>query len=291
MNEIKYTTAPETVSITADAFGDSNKTTIYWLGGSGFLINARGTILMIDPILKTRKGAPNISEIEPEFPGVEYKMKVSYPIDSIDVPKLDGLLYTHSDVDHLAFGTARDLIALNPTIVGPVPVYQKLIEDGIDPKSMILCRSKDEIQLDNVLIEVTPADHPWQLLDVEKFGKPFRADDCVGFIINTPDGRFYLPGDTRLMEEHLTIQNIDVLALDASVDTYHLNHYGSTALAKSMSNALLLPYHYGTYDIPGHLAHCGDPMDVINQLENGSERGRIYGPGQALSLKDGKEIK
>lgn len=292
MNEIKYKTAPKTWYLTKKAFETTDKTTIYWLGGAGFLINSRGTLIMIDPILKTVSNKPKISEIEPEFSGIEYKLKVDYPINSSEVPKLDALLYTHADVDHLAFGTARDLVNLNPRIVGPTPVYQKMIEElDIKPNKVELCRSGDEIKLGDTTIEVTPADHPWQLLDIEKHGKPYRMDDCCGFIINTPDGRIYLPGDTRLMEEHLEINNIDILALDASIDTYHLNHYGSKALANSLKTALLLPYHYGTYDVPGHLAHCGDPMDILINVTNGEERGRIYAPGQPLSIKDYEEVK
>lgn len=282
MNELKYVTAPATKPLTAEAFGPSDKTTVYWLGGAGFLINARGTIIMIDPVLKTLPGQPGISEND-------LKMKVNLPIDAADVPKLDFLLYTHSDDDHLALATAKELIKLKPAIIGPTPVYRILTGIGVDPGSIKVCRSDDTFPAGSATIEVTPADHPWQLLDVEKYGKPFRPDDCVGFILNAPDGRFYLPGDTRLMEEHLKIKDIDILALDVSVCTYHLNHYGAIAMANSLSNALLIPYHYGTYDVPGHLAYCGDPNDVLNVAKQGQARGRVYAPGQPLSLKDGRE--
>lgn len=277
MNEMKYFTAPKTVPLAAEAFMPSEKTTIYWLGGAGFFINARGTLIMIDPILKTMPGKPDYSEIE-------YKLKVDLPIESKEVPRLDLLLYTHSDIDHLAIGTAKDLLKLKPKVVGPSPVYEKLTKNEADPKTIEICRPGDRIHIDDILIEVTVADHPWQLLNTKVYGKPFRIGDCCGFILNTPDGRFYLPGDTRLMEEHLLISDIDVLALDASVDTYHLNHYGASELANSLKEARLIPYHYGTFDVPGHLAHCGDPRDLLANIDNGNLRGKIYAPGEAIVL-------
>lgn len=277
MNEMKYFTAPKTMPLHADAFGPSDETTIYWLGGAGFFINARGTLIMIDPILKTMPEQPDYSEIE-------YKLKVDFPIESSEVPELDLLLYTHSDIDHLAMGTAEDLVKLNPKIIGPSPVYEMLTKNQINPNMIDMCRPGDEIDVDSVSIQVTPADHPWQLLDVKNNGKPFRMGDCCGFILNTPDGRFYLPGDTRLMEEHLSVTDIDVLALDSSVDTYHLNHYGASELANSLEDARLIPYHYGTFDVPGHLAHCGDPRDLLARIKNGDSRGKVFAPGEPLKL-------
>ena len=41
----------ETVALTAEAFGPSEGTTVYWLGNAGLLVNSRGTTVMIDPLL------------------------------------------------------------------------------------------------------------------------------------------------------------------------------------------------------------------------------------------------
>lgn len=282
MNEPKQVTAPKTMPLTIEAFGPNDKTTVYWLAGSGFLINARGTLIMIDPVLKTMPKQHYLSEIG-------LKLKVDYPIDSVDVPKLDALLYTHCDDDHLATRTAQDLSKLNAKIIGPQPVFRKLINIGVNHESVEVCRTGDQFTVGSVTIEITPADHPWQLLDPPRFGKPFRRDDCCGFMLTTPDGKYYFPGDTRLMEEHLLFRDVDVLALDVSVCTYHLNHLGAIALANSLPDALLIPYHYGTYDVPESLAHCGDPTDVFSEVIGGQTRGRILAPGEPISVKDGRE--
>lgn len=44
--------APPTQPFGKEAFASSNATTIRWLGMAGFLINSRGTAMMVDPLLK-----------------------------------------------------------------------------------------------------------------------------------------------------------------------------------------------------------------------------------------------
>lgn len=282
MKDYLQAVAPKTVPLTEKAFGPSNVTSLYWLAGAGFLINAHGTLIMIDPVIKTMPGKKDVCE-------TGLKLLVDYPIDSADVPKVDAVLYTHSDDDHMGFNTVKDLSRLDPIMIGPPPVFRKLVSFGVKPDKIEMCRIGDQFSLGNVKIDIIHADHPWQLLDVEKYGKPFRIGDCCGFIITTPDGRFFFPGDTRLMEEHLLIKDIDVLALDVSICEYHLNHHGTITLANSLSNAFLIPYHYGTFDAPDAVPHCGDPEDVLDKIVKGRERVRHLAPGQPFSIKEGQE--
>jgi len=51
---------------------------------AGFLINSRGTTIMIDPLLK----------------GFDMPVIIEFPIKTEEVPKLDAILVTHSDNDH-----------------------------------------------------------------------------------------------------------------------------------------------------------------------------------------------
>lgn len=44
--------APPTQPFGKEGFASSNATTIRWLGMAGFLINSRGTTIMVDPLLK-----------------------------------------------------------------------------------------------------------------------------------------------------------------------------------------------------------------------------------------------
>jgi L-ascorbate metabolism protein UlaG (beta-lactamase superfamily) len=286
MVEPRIVKAPATQYIDKTGFGSSDHTEIRWLAGAGFMINARGTIIMVEPLLITVNDNPLTSELNRE-------MVVDYPIKAADVPNLDAVLYAHSDTDHLGRMTAQVLQNLNLLMIGPPPVFEALVRSGIRPDLIQICRYGDKITVGCITVEVIKADHPWQLLNPARFGKPFRSDDCVGFKIITPDGTFLAPGDSRLIEEYFEMKGIDVLFLDASRCEYHINVKGATTLANYMSDALLIPYHYGTYktpfNAPDALAHSGDPEDVLCNVTNREKRERMLAPGQPLCMRSGKE--
>ena len=86
--------APATCPFGAEAFQKSDRTTLRWLGMAGFMINVRGTILMIDPLLT----------------GFDMPLLIEVPISAPDVPHVDAVLVTHSDNDHYSAPTCRDLL-------------------------------------------------------------------------------------------------------------------------------------------------------------------------------------
>ena len=85
--------APETQPFGGAAFGESDGTTLRWLGMAGFLINSRGTTIMVDPLLE----------------GFDMPIMIDMPIAAQDVPRVDAILVTHSDNDHYSVPTCRAL--------------------------------------------------------------------------------------------------------------------------------------------------------------------------------------
>ena len=85
--------APQTQVFGEEAFEASEGTTLRWLGMAGFLINSRGTTLMVDPLLGW----------------FDMPIMIEMPIAAEDVPRLDAILVTHSDNDHYSVPTCRDL--------------------------------------------------------------------------------------------------------------------------------------------------------------------------------------
>ena len=85
--------APQTQPFGGAAFGESDGTTLRWLGMAGFLINSRGTTIMVDPLLE----------------GFDMPIMIDMPIAAQDVPGVDAILVTHSDNDHYSVPTCRAL--------------------------------------------------------------------------------------------------------------------------------------------------------------------------------------
>ena len=89
--------APKTQPFGAEAFEAGTGTVLRWLGMAGFLINSRGTTVMVDPLLG----------------GFDMPVMMEFPIAAGAVPRLDAVLVTHSDNDHYSVPTCRDL-AVSP---------------------------------------------------------------------------------------------------------------------------------------------------------------------------------
>ncbi len=62
----------------------------------------------------------------------------------------------------------------------------------------------------------------WQVLDPARYGPSFGPDDCCGYLVHTPEGTIWHPGDTTLLPEHLEIPGVGVLLLDVSRGDFHL---------------------------------------------------------------------
>lgn len=92
--EKKYQSkTPPTQPFGQEAFVKLENTEIRWLGMAGFLVNSRGTTLMIDPLLG----------------GFDMPVIIDFPIEGKQVPRLDAILITHSDNDHYSISTNADL--------------------------------------------------------------------------------------------------------------------------------------------------------------------------------------
>ncbi|GHT56359.1 hypothetical protein FACS1894109_05060 [Spirochaetia bacterium] len=97
-------TAPLTLKMNAADFLPRSDTVFYWMGAAGFMLNARGTVLLLDPLLQT---LPAASADKPERSEIGLEMLIQWPIEAVAVPRADAVLYTHTDDDHLVPASLR----------------------------------------------------------------------------------------------------------------------------------------------------------------------------------------
>lgn len=271
--------AKETVEIPPSAFDERHDTVLYWLGGGGFLMNSRGTIVMVDPVIEMDRDTMT-SE-------TGHKMLIPFPISANRVDHVDCVLYTHPDLDHVGPTTSRILARKRVRRLAPQRVALNLLEHGVKLDDITTCRKGDHHQVNDVRIEVIEADHPWQLIDREKHGKPLRGDDACGFVVRTPDGTFLFTGDTRLLESHLDISDVDVILVDTAKCAFHLNVEGAIILCSAYPSAFLIPYHYGVFDEPTIPAQeQGNPEDVFRCVPNADRRAFVLAPGEPFILEN-----
>lgn len=286
MDTRKVTVAPKTIPITKEAFRkDTDYTALYWLGGGGFMINSRGTIILVDPTIETLTDQPMRCENG-------HPMLIPFPIDADNIIRCDQVLYTHNDGDHAGVKTAQKLAERDIPMMGSSLVFETLVKKEMKPYLFQVVHAGEEHYINDISLKIIPADHPWQLINEEEFGRPFYPEECVGYIVNTQDGGILFTGDSRLIKEHVNNTNIVVIPLDTSNCSFHLGRSCATLLANKYINAYLIPYHYGTFDMPIIPAQeGGDPQFVLNNVKNSKQRARIVAPGQPFMFRKGKEYK
>lgn len=257
--------APVTQPMDAGAFAESAGTTLRWLGMAGFMVNARGTILMVDPLLG-------------EF---DMPILIDFPISPTDVPRVDAVLVTHSDNDHFSVPTCRGLADVTSGFHGTQYVASLMTTEGLPAHGHDI---GDRFEVGPVRIEVTPADHAWQNAFPEPGQRLFQDEDACGFWIETPDGTIWAPGDSRLIpEHHLRMPAADAMLFDFSDSEWHFGLQGAVTMANAYPDTPLLLHHWGSVDSPEFSPFNGRPEVLYDMVVN-PERIHVLAPGEPYLL-------
>ena len=233
---------------------------------AGFLINSRGTTLMVDPLLG----------------GFDMPVMIEFPIATGDVPRLDAVLVTHSDNDHYSVPTCRDLAGVTGAFHSTQYVASLMKEEGLPGYGHGI---GDQFSIGPVRVQVTPADHAWQNHAPGAADRRFEPEDCCGFWIETPDGIIWAPGDSRLIRDHhLRMPTPDAMLFDFSDSDWHFGLDGAIEMANAYPDTPLLLHHWGCVDAPDFPPFNADPDTLTGRVDN---PGRIHvlAPGEPFELQ------
>ena len=257
--------APKTQAFGEEAFEASGETTLRWLGMAGFLINSRGTTLMVDPLLG----------------GFDMPIMIEMPLAAADVPRLDAILVTHSDNDHYSVPTCRDLAGVTRAYHSTKYVASLMKDEDLPGHGHDI---GEDFNVGPVRVEVTPADHAWQNESPGASTRTFQLEDACGFWIETPDGTIWAPGDSRLIpEHHLQMPAADALFFDFSDSEWHFGLAGAVKMANAYPHTPLLLYHWGSVDAPDFAPFNADPESLYDRVKN-PERIHVLAPGEPFTL-------
>lgn len=277
MQEKKVQARPgKTVPLSEAAFDRNDGTDVYWLGAAGVLVNSRGTTIMIDPVLAS--GEDGRSEAYGKL------LLVFPPVRGEDIRRLDAVLYTHADEDHLGLVTARALSASGAVYHTTVYAAGVLRRDGIAPERIREHVKQDVFEVGNIRIRMTGAFHPHQLGDPLRYeGWFYTSQDCTGYRLETEDGTLWIPGDTLLLEEHLENRDADLVFMDFGDNEHHFGRRLSVQLANYLLDSDLIMYHWGTFDAPEENSFNADANEVRPLLLR-PERLHVLAPGERFRL-------
>ncbi len=254
----------ERVQMNAEAFNKIDHTVVYWLGNGGAMINSRGTVILIDPLLK----------------GFDMPIYTEAPILPEEVVRADAVLITHCDNDHFSRVTLNEIKDRAESFHAPHYVAGLMKDLEIDGIGHDIHES---FMVNDVKITLTPADHAWQN-DSPKHSKErhYAMEDYCGYRIDTADGSIWMVGDSRLMEEQLHQEKPDLILMDISDGSWHIGLPGVKKLTDAYPDSKLIPIHWGCVKSDWKEFN-GDPEYVRDMIIN-PERLYIVSVGEEVEL-------
>lgn len=257
--------APNTVRFSNEAFSMIDYTEIRWLGNAGALINSRGTTIMVDPLLL----------------GFDMQLLIEMPIEIQNIPALKAVLITHSDNDHFSKDTSIRIKQVCSEFHGPQYVAGLMKDMGIGGMGHNI---NETFWINDVKVTLTPADHAWQNSFLKNRTRDFQPEDYCGYWLDTPDGIIWAIGDSRLMQEQLSMPNPDVILFDFSDSEWHIGLEGAVLLPNNYPEAKLILWHWGCVDAPNMKEFNGNPEELAARIVN-PNRIMVLAPGEPYRLK------
>jgi L-ascorbate metabolism protein UlaG (beta-lactamase superfamily) len=200
---------------------------IWWTGHNGWLIKSNGVLVGTDLVVDER--------------GREHPS----PISAAELAgELDISFVTHAHGDHFNGPTSKTLAAMSSCVfVLPASCQERARELGIPPERIVVARPREPLEVKGVRVEPVRAIH-----GNGQGAVYFQAnlDDC-GYVIHMGGKRILQPGDSVLLEDHLFLEQVDVLFL--SPTEHNMQIENSLTLINRLEPQYILPQHRDTYPV------------------------------------------
>jgi L-ascorbate 6-phosphate lactonase len=204
---------------------------IWWVGNAGWLIKSNDLLIGIDLDLSAE------DKVQPP------------PITAQELAgELDVAFVTHHHGDHCNIPTIRTLARSGKCLfVLPQPCLKEVSGLGIARDRIIVPEPLQPFDIKGIHVEPVHAIHGNQEFTVLTREPDFieKITHNCGYVFNIQGKRFFHPGDSVLTEEHLGLQNIDVLFISPTVHNMYIDR--SVTLINHLQPAYIFPQHFGTY--------------------------------------------
>ncbi|MGH9630326.1 MAG: MBL fold metallo-hydrolase [Bryobacteraceae bacterium] len=204
---------------------------IWWVGNAGWLIKADNLLIGIDLDLSSAtKIAPPVITAE-ELAG-----------------EIDIAFVSHHHGDHCNVPTLTAIAkGQRSTLVLPRPCLARVAKLGIGKDRIIIPEPGKAFDIKGVRVEPIHAIHGNQEFTVLTREADFidKIRFNCGYVLTLLGKRFLHPGDSVLTEQHLALQNVDVLFVSPTVHNMYIDR--SMILINKLQPTLIFPQHFGTY--------------------------------------------
>lgn len=201
---------------------------ITWHGHATALIELDGIRFLTDPALTPRLA----------------HLRRHRPVDLAAVGAPDVVLISHLHMDHLHVPSLR-LLGRDIELIVPMGAASMLRRRGF--RNVRETQAGRAIDVGPVTIETVRAVHP------SGRGPHSRIEATpVGYVLRSPGGAVYFPGDTDLFAEMTELAGVDVALLPIwgwgrTLGAGHLDPERAVQATERLQPRVVIPIHWGTY--------------------------------------------
>lgn len=235
---------------------------LYWLGHSSAIIELDGLRILIDPVLQN--AAP--------FAGIVDRY-VESPIQREELPDVDIVLISHDHYDHLEARTIKYLKDRDTKFITPLGVGSRLQGWGVSEDKITELTWGDSLNISPIQITALPAVH-YSGRSQNDRNKTLWA----GYAIKGKDQNIFWSGDTgygkhiREIGDKYGPFDLACIEIDGWNDGWpntHLYPHEAVKVAYEVGAPLMLPIHWGVFDLALHPWNESIQMtvDTANALE------------------------
>ena len=226
---------------------DRDQDTVIWLGHSSFYIQLGGYRILVDPVFSDH-GSP-VSFANTIFPGTDL-------YTAADMPEIDYLIISHDHWDHLDHATVTALMSKVKNVICPLGVAAHFEHWGYPQEKLHEADWNSALRFENgFAIHVTPARH--------YSGRGLTKNKALwaGFVLETPQRRIFLSGDTGYGPHFADIarafDGFDLVALDGGQydprwPLIHMTPEEAVRAAEELRAKSMLLAHVGRFSIASH---------------------------------------
>jgi L-ascorbate metabolism protein UlaG (beta-lactamase superfamily) len=180
---------------------------------------------------------------------------VSQQADYRSLPKADLILITHEHSDHLDTKAVSQITKSGTVVVANAASSGRL-------KGAKVLGNGERTKVHGLQIEAVPA---YNTTAGRTQFHPKGRDN--GYVLEFPDLRLYIAGDTENIQEMSALSNIDVAFLPMN-QPYTMTPEQAAAAARSFRPKVLYPYHYGDTDPQKLVAALKDSPGIEVRVRN-----------------------
>lgn len=237
------------------AAADTAALQLNWLGHAAVLIKSGNTYILTDPMLTSRASPLPLLGPKRFFPS---------PIAPESLPPLDAVIISHDHYDHLDYKSIKAIQHKVALFFVPLAVGASLRHWGIPEEKIVEMDWWQVYEGKGFKLTATPARH--------FSGRMFANNNTLwaSWAIEINGQNIYFGGDSGYFEGYeeigrklgpFDISLMPIGAYDKAWEGIHLNPQEAVRAHELVQGKMLLPIHWGTFDLALH--SWFEPMELL----------------------------